>query len=38
MNSGKYLLARREARKGVFVPGDAGATKESTELGKSDKN
>ena len=35
MNSGKYLLARKEARKGVYVPGDRGATKESTELDKS---
>lgn len=26
MGSGKYLLARKEARKGVFVPGDAGHT------------
>ncbi|QDV08033.1 hypothetical protein Poly30_35690 [Planctomycetes bacterium Poly30] len=34
MGSGKYLLARKEARKGVYVPGDAGSTKESTQLNK----
>lgn len=35
MGSGKYLLDRRDSRKGVFVPGDAGATKERTEIDKS---
>ncbi|MFT5733326.1 MAG: hypothetical protein ACJA2W_003194 [Planctomycetota bacterium] len=34
MGSGKYLLARKDSRKGVYVPGDSGATKESTELSK----
>lgn len=34
MGSGKYLLARKEARKGVYVPGDSGSTKESTQLNK----
>lgn len=34
MGSGKYLLARKDARKGVFVSGDAGSTKESTPIDK----